>query len=148
MTTEYIEKIKSEIVAKDQVYIQRVATEIIQGFDAAIEAEIRSSDNKTHTGLTKYHYMKYAEADAKGSWDVMGYPSMSTSYRFLHRDICEKVRNYIKSVCGEAWYEVAWETCPFKFSAPYVKFRILINWNGEKPKHLQLMDQYDMEYSE
>ena len=143
MTTEYIDRIKAEIVAKDQVYINRVATEIIQGFDAAIEAELRSSDG-THTGLNQYKYMKYA--DASGSWNVKGYPPTSTSYKMLHKDICEVVLEHLRSTCMGAWFDVCWETCPYEYSAPYVMFRIRIDWNGEKPQDVQRLEYHEMMY--
>lgn len=143
MTNEYIERIKTEIVRKDQVYIQRVATEIIQGFDAVIEAEIRSN-NGQHTGLKEYKYTKHA--DASGAWNVKGYPPASTSYKMLHKDICEIVLEHLRSTCVGAWFDVGWETCPYEFSAPYVMFRIRIDWNGEKPQDVQRLEYHEMMY--
>ena len=146
MTNEYIHKIKTEIVTKDKVYINRVATEIIKGFDAAVEAEIRSSDENTHTGLKEYVHTK--RADTVGSWKVEGYLPTSTSYKILHKDICEVVYEYLRSKCVGAWFDVGWETCPFEFSAPYVMFRIRIDWDwsGENPQDLETLEYHEMMY--
>jgi hypothetical protein len=143
MMTDYIKKIKDEIKAKDARYIQNVTYEIIKGFDDAVEAQIRSSDGR-HTGLNQYKYTKHA--DASGSWNVMGYPPTTIQYKILHGDICEKVREYLRSTCVGAWFDVGWETCPFEYSAPYVMFRIRIDWDGEKPQDVQSLEYHEMMY--